>query len=78
MNFFRIYARLMKKSASIRSGEVGLSKSMRLEQIFDVLTAPGEKRESLKVTFPEGFTINDIASRLDKSGIVKSKSFLDE
>lgn len=74
--FFRVYARFFKKSSSIRSGEMQLARSMRLEKIFEVLTAPREIKESVKVTFPEGFTINEIAARLDNCGIVKSSFFL--
>jgi UPF0755 protein len=74
--FFTLYARFMKKSASIKSGVFMLSPSMTLAAILDTLSAPVSAKPVVTVTFPEGFDLAKIAARLEKMGVVKAGDFL--
>ncbi|WP_459128811.1 endolytic transglycosylase MltG [Guggenheimella bovis] len=55
----------------LRPGTYKLSKSMRLEEIVATITKPKETaRETVKVTFPEGFEVKDIINKLVEEGLV--------
>lgn len=67
---------LKLKRKTIQAGVYEISPSFNLSQIIKKLTA-GEVKEWL-ITFPEGFSLKDMAERLEKKKIVKKEEFLSE
>lgn len=49
---------------------------MRFDQILEALSRIDVGAEGVSVTIPEGFTLQQIADRLDEKGIVDRKTFL--
>ncbi len=57
-------------------GNRTLSPDMSLWQVVQELRRGDRAAEQVKIVIPEGFTLKQIASRLDKSGITNGKEFL--
>ncbi|TNE46211.1 MAG: endolytic transglycosylase MltG [Deltaproteobacteria bacterium] len=72
-NFFPDLQRLGR--IRLRAGTYKISTSLTPQQILAVLRK-GPKRESIRVTIPEGFNIFKIAARLEKKGICREVDFL--
>lgn len=71
---------LMKLNGSenkdgLQMGKFQLNTGMTLEEIIAVLTTSGDSRESVTVTFPEGYSIEQMGKDLQKAGVCKAKSF---
>lgn len=73
---FRIYIAWQGKAGSIQAGEYQLSPWMTIRDIAERLIS-GQIKE-FKITIPEGWNLKEIASYLEKEGIVKSQEFLAE
>jgi len=72
---FCTLARMRGMDQSLRYGTYRVSRSMSLCDLIDVL-AEGVLAESVKVTLPEGFTIEHIASTLAEKEIVAADEFI--
>ena len=72
---FCMLARIRGLDESLRYGSYRVSRSMSLWDLIDVL-AEGVPAESLKVTLPEGFTIEHIAGTLARRKIVAADEFI--
>lgn len=59
----------------LRAGTYKISTSLTPQQILAILRK-GPKRESIRVTIPEGFNVFKIAARLQKKGICRKDDFL--
>lgn len=70
---FVAYAGYKKLANRIQVGKYGLRPSMTIPEILEILSQ-GKVKE-IVVTFPEGFTLEQIASRLEKRGVVKKDEF---
>lgn len=70
---FLIYLKLSGLSSSIQAGDYALSGSMTPLTIADILTKG--KVSSKKITIPEGWTIDDIGTYLEKQGVTTKPSF---
>ena len=73
---FEWYARLTGQTGSIQSGYYALSAAHSARLILQSLTSGAVIDRSLIVTFPEGWTIEQISQRLDARGIVEQQQFL--
>lgn len=72
----KLYLKLSNKSLDVKPGEYELLGTMSVNEIIDTLTE--ESTENLvKFTVPEGFTVDDIAKKLDTEGICSKNSFID-
>jgi UPF0755 protein len=71
--FFKIISKFEGFDGQYKTGTHFLNKNMELGDIMKVLS---NKPESLKVTFPEGFTVKKMAARLEKNGVVNAKEFI--
>lgn len=60
----------------LRYGKYELSDGMSLDDLIGVLTR-GTAGEATVLTVPEGFTVEQIAVRLEKQGIMKADDFLE-
>lgn len=73
--FAKIYLKLNKVNGNIKAGTYKLDKNMSLSDLIYVLQ--NGLVEANKITFPEGYSIEDIANRLDENGIVGREEFLE-
>lgn len=72
--YLRIIAKLDDSENSFKSGQYSLSSAMTTREIKDrIVSGTGI---NIKVTIPEGITLNRIADIFEKSGIVKAEDFL--
>ncbi|NLY84492.1 MAG: endolytic transglycosylase MltG [Acholeplasmataceae bacterium] len=71
--FFRIQSRLANLDSSMQAGEYELEGGMTNGRIIEVF-AKGMVRQ-LKITIPEGFTIEQIARKIETEGFGKADTF---
>ena len=60
----------------ITPGNYTLSPSMTVDQILKVITQKPALRKSVSVTFPEGYTIEQMATLLEEKGVVSAQEFI--
>ncbi len=73
--FFRVYSKLKGYDSGFKYGVYVFSADMSYERIAQKLTEEGERAEAVKVTIPEGSTIDEIAEILETKGICTVKDF---
>ncbi|MBV9263159.1 MAG: endolytic transglycosylase MltG [Candidatus Eremiobacteraeota bacterium] len=71
---FRLLGRLRREEASVRAGEYRFSPHQTQAQVLAALISGGAQVAAW-VTIPEGFTAEQVAARLQESGIGSSGSF---
>lgn len=74
---FRYWLRYYELDGKIQAGDYILSPSMNMEAIVDKLVKGQVHRETIKFTIPEGLYIPDLASRLERLGLVDKDLFLE-
>ncbi|MBE6806438.1 MAG: endolytic transglycosylase MltG [Ruminococcaceae bacterium] len=74
--FFRIYARLNDVDSAWQEGTFTLSPDMGFQEIMKALQTP-TYRETVKITFPEGKNVYEIAAMLEEKGICSSYEFIE-
>lgn len=70
---FRMLAKLKGAEGKFQTGTYEFTTDMDSYAVIDMLTSG--KTSTIRFTIPEGYTINEIADRLDKMGIVKASEF---
>lgn len=73
---FKIYIAASGTAGRLKAGKYSISGGMNLKQIIDRLAGGDIVRDTVKVTIPEGYTLNDIASAVEKSGLVSKDEFI--
>lgn len=73
---FFLKARSMGASAKLRYGTFTLHRDAGLQTIIEDLTSGGAQKEEQMFTVPEGYTIEQIAKKLEKEGICSENEFL--
>ncbi|WLD92409.1 endolytic transglycosylase MltG [Alkalihalobacillus sp. AL-G] len=73
--FFIIFGKVKGFANQIKPGEHLVSGSLTYSEIYEELVTSHVKK-GVKVVIPEGFTVEQIAERLDKKGITNKESFL--
>lgn len=76
--YFKIYALLSGRQGSFRSGEYVLSSKMNIKEIVAELTKPVYLKVEEKITFIEGWNINDYNQAILKSNLEDKNNFLAE
>ena len=71
---FCLKAKMM--NANLRYGKFELHKDAGLENLIEDLTKGGAKKEEKQFTIPEGYSIEQIAVKLEKEGFCSSEEFL--
>ncbi|GKX31162.1 hypothetical protein SH1V18_36420 [Vallitalea longa] len=74
--YFLVYTKLSGKD-NFQYGNYTLNTGMTDEEIARILTTQGAKKETIKFTIPEGYTVAQIAKKLSKENICKESEFLD-
>ncbi len=73
---FRIFSRISGADGKYQLGVFSLSSDMGYGDIVEVLQT-ATPRDSVTITIPEGFTVEEIAELLDKNGVCDKRSFYD-
>jgi UPF0755 protein len=73
---FWLVAKLSGEERKFKAGTYHMYVNMPIREALDVLV--GGEVSMLRFTIPEGFTVREIASRLEREGIVSSKDFLEK
>ncbi|WMJ23434.1 endolytic transglycosylase MltG [Paludicola sp. MB14-C6] len=74
--FFKVYYKLSKQTGSMNYGRYELNSNMSYQNIIDNLAKYSATKEEVQVTIPEGFTIYQIAKRLQEKEVCKSSDFI--
>lgn len=75
--WFRAQSKLLKFDGKYKEGIHSLNTTMGDKKIMETLTADKvQVSESVRVTIPEGFNINQIAARLEDLDLVSKEDFL--
>lgn len=74
--FFIIRSRLNDSEVQMKAGKYLLSSNMTTDEIIKKLKDGKSIIDSVKVTIPEGFTVSEIADRLQYMGLVNKDKFL--
>ncbi|MGI6327415.1 MAG: endolytic transglycosylase MltG [Dethiobacteria bacterium] len=73
---FRLYSRYRGYDQTLQAGRYLLKTSMGLEEILQTLQQGVLWEEGLRFTIPEGFTLEQIAVRLEDEGLVGKEAFI--
>ncbi len=74
---FRIYVYHHNLGQDFIAGQYELSPSMSIEQLVDKIRSGAVYAETIWFTIPEGYTVTDIAARLEEKGLAEKDPFLD-
>jgi UPF0755 protein len=72
---FKLFARIKGFDRSVKAGEYLLSSSMSPEKILETLVEG--KVYLYRITIPEGYNLNQVASILEEKGLIKGTEFLE-
>ena len=72
--FFKLYAGITK--ASYRFGTYKLKTDMDYEALITYMSSNTMRTDIVKVTFPEGFNVEQIAKRLEENNVCKAEDFI--
>lgn len=75
---FILRLRTGQYAGKLRSGTFELHKGMCIDDIIKELSTGGTQRETVTFTIPEGFSAEQIAARLESTGLFSAQEFLDE
>ncbi len=73
--FIKLYVKVLGKNIDIKQGEYVIENNFSLDELIDTLTKDSSI-DIIKFTIPEGYTIEDIAEKLEMEGICSKNDFL--
>ena len=73
---FYLKARAMDAGSKLRYGTFTIKEGSGLETIIEILTSGGAQKEEAMFTVPEGYTIVQIAQKLESEGFCTGEEFL--
>lgn len=73
---FRLYSKFTKRDGKYQAGIYSVSANMGYQTLTDTIIA-GNPRETVSVTIPEGFTVDQIAAKLAENGVCTTADFYD-
>lgn len=76
--FFKLFTKVMKKKDNYPAGTYSLKGTMGYEGMIKEIQESKEERETVKLTFPEGWTLNQIADYLERAEVCSRVAFLRE
>lgn len=74
--FSKMYLKFNNISPDIKSGEYEIDSDIQLKDLIKILSE-GELAKKVTVTFPEGYTIDDIGTKLEECGVCEKQNFLE-
>lgn len=76
--FFKLYSNLVKDDEGYEAGTFTVNTQWGYDQIVARLKTNEEESEIVRITFPEGYTLKQIASKLEEEGVCSARSFMDQ
>ena len=76
-DIFKAYFKFLKPESNFQYGSYSLNSSMSYGVIVTELSRYSSTREEVRVSFPEGFTLYQMAQRLEENGVCSAKDFID-
>lgn len=73
---FKIYVDFVGKANSLKAGTYILSKNMSIKEIVRILAEGSPTRVTKRITIPEGYTVEQIASLLESEKVLSEKTSL--
>lgn len=73
--FIKLYVKVLGKNIEVKQGEYVLEKDMSLKDLIETLTDESSLN-ILSFTVPEGYTIDDIAEKLEAEGVCSKEDFI--
>ncbi len=73
---FRIVSKFTGNDGKYQFGEFELNSSMSYEQIMKALQTPTWDKSEFNLTFPEGWTLEQIAEKLEDNGVCDDDDFI--
>ncbi len=74
--FCKLFVKLLDKGGNYVSGVYTLNPNMGIENMLATMQADVTLSETVKLTFPEGWTVDQIAEKLEANGVCTASSFL--
>ncbi len=74
--YFKIYTK-MNPPQNLQYGSFELDTNMSYEKIIEKLSTVQDLRPTVTVTFPEGFTLIQMAQRMENNGLCTAQEFID-
>ncbi len=78
VTMFRIHSKLNGYDGTFHFGTYELAQGMTEEQIVAILQSGQQYLESVRITIPEGYTLEQIAARVEENGLVTAEEMLAE
>ena len=75
--FCKLFAKFKGYSDNYETGVFYLKKDMGIEGMILALKATSQTEETITINFPEGYSIMDIANKLEANEVCKAKNFID-
>lgn len=75
---FRVYCKIAKKDAKLKSGVYILNTSQDVKDIIEVLENGKISEETIRFTIPEGYELRQIADKLQSLGIIDKEVFFEK
>jgi len=73
--YFRLIARINGLDDTFQYGDYTFNTGQTEDEIMTILATEGEKREVVSFTIPEGYTLDQVADKLAREGIVTKSEF---
>lgn len=74
--FFKMYSKLTKADGNFNHGTFEISTGLDYEAIISTLQSNANRVDTVKITFPEGLNVREIAQLLEKNGVCKAEDVL--
>lgn len=76
--FFKLYAKFTDKDEGFKAGTFTLDTKSDYSQILQKLRRPaGADKSTIRVTIPEGYTVEQIAELMEENSVCEAEAFLD-
>lgn len=76
--YFEFYVWEKGLATKLQAGEYILSPSLSVSQIAEIFASGQTAPADVEITFPEGFTVKNIAGKLETENLISSEKFLKE
>lgn len=77
-HLFSLYAKIKGKGSDLKAGKYQLTVGQSIDELLVKMSNGDVYKDTITVTIPEGFTVEQIAARLSEKGLVKKDAFLRE
>ncbi|MCP1355392.1 endolytic transglycosylase MltG [Aneurinibacillus migulanus] len=75
---FSLYAKINGKGTDIKAGKYQLTTGQSIDELLKKMSDGDVYKDTITVTIPEGYTVEQIAARLEQKGLGKKDTFLKE